>query len=92
MTIQEIQDNQKEVIEVICEYRSDVESVKEVLDYMAKNVKYADCEMVSTFTLICLSELGFDRPSNDKGSLAQLMASAHEDERYDLLKKEWVKI
>lgn len=83
MTIQDLKDNRNEIIEIINLKGYDLKFAMEMAVELAPN-----CDDVEELEI----ELEqYCKPVKGGSKLAGMMANAHEGERYDMLKKDWVK-
>ena len=66
ITLQDLTNNKEEILSIVsplCDNNS--EAIEEVIIWMEENVKYQDCEFVSTFAKIAIEHFGYDVVSND---------------------------
>jgi hypothetical protein len=82
MTIQDLKENRSEIIEYI---NSNGYDLKFAMD-MAVSIA-ANCRNLAEL----LDELRFNCKPVKSSRLSEMVSNAHQDEKFDIVKKEWVK-
>jgi len=95
MTIQDLKDNKKQIISFITD-NFGIEFVELGMEKMLYDIEFTSASNIEVF----LNDFKDSFPDQiheinkprKEGKLASMMAKAHEDERYNMMTKDWEKI